>query len=286
MSDSERAHNGQTKIDRYKWSVIDEMGEFKLIQKESLNVDQAYQRARNDKKAQTIASAFNWRQFGVLMVSRREDGSMWVYDGQHRLDAALKRSDVTHVPCLIFRHVSVKNEARSFVDGNSNRIMVGAQDKFRALGVAEDEVALYVQDLAMRHGITFVRSSVTTPLSTRSVAWFLKRASDPRNRNALESVTAVVAQLCATQAVPILEVLLEGIWTIAQSDISLVDPKMRHRMGIVGARGLVQAAQTAAAYYAKGGGRVYAEGMLNAINKGQRKTFKLRDSEAESGEPS
>ena len=227
---------------------------------------------------------FSWKRFGVLCVSRRPDGTLWLFDGQHRHGAAMRRSDVTHLPCIVFRHAAVKDEARGFLDVNTTRATVGAYDKFRALVVARDPTALWVVELGARLGIEFVKSKTTSPCATRSVGWFLRRAR-PDDRTRLEEVAKTAAYLCSAEASPIVDVLLEGLWCISANCSSLTDKRLRHRIGVVGARALVQAAQSAAAYYAKGGLRVYGEGMLNAINKGQRKLFKMRE-EVNSGESS
>src|SRR4051794_31726791 len=100
MNVSEKTHRGTDKIRQYGWTADNVPGKLIYLPKESLQVDPTYQRPLNDRKRLRIASAFNWAAFGVLICARRPDGTIWVIDGQHRLSAAMSRSDVRDVPVI------------------------------------------------------------------------------------------------------------------------------------------------------------------------------------------
>ncbi len=58
--------------------------------------------------------------------------------------------------------------------------------------------------------------------------------------------------------------------------MDLTDARLRQRILVRGARSLVEEAGRASALYVNGGERVWAIGMINAINKGLRYKFKMR----------
>jgi len=73
-----------TKVDRYGWTIKDQPGFMKEINKSLLNVDMQYQRHANKSKVLTISSEWSWIACGVVVVAFR-DGKYWVMDGQHRV---------------------------------------------------------------------------------------------------------------------------------------------------------------------------------------------------------
>jgi hypothetical protein len=72
---------------------------------DELNIDDAYQRSIDTGPSrsliQKIAKGWDWRMCLPLVVSKREDGSLWVLDGQHRLAAAKVRGDIPYLPCCV-----------------------------------------------------------------------------------------------------------------------------------------------------------------------------------------
>jgi hypothetical protein len=141
------------KQDAYNWERLDSQGEFSMIEKGRLNVDHQYQRDNISKsRVLVIAAYFSWIAFGVLVVGRRSDGTLWVVDGQHRKLAADRRSDVTVLPCLVFDMEEIKREAQAFLAANTVRGPVKTLDKFRALVLSGEVVAIAVQSLVSTTG--------------------------------------------------------------------------------------------------------------------------------------
>lgn len=83
-------------------------------------------------------AAFDANQLGVICVSRRADGSLWLIDGQHRVELirAVGWGDQA-LYCEIFEGLTVQQEAAMFLVRN-DRISVRAFDKFTA-GVTAGE---------------------------------------------------------------------------------------------------------------------------------------------------
>jgi hypothetical protein len=85
-----------------------------------LRVDPRYQRQLDMKRVRKMAKDFDLDAFGVLYVSRRADGGLWLIDGQHRQAVMFEigYSDQS-VPCLVFDGLAFEQEARIFRLANS-----------------------------------------------------------------------------------------------------------------------------------------------------------------------
>ena len=135
---------GVDKVKRYGWSVQDAPGEMRLLHKDMLQIHPAYQRDLVPQKVSEISAAWSWVALGALVVGER-GGEFWVIDGQHRAAAAKRRSDITHLPCVVFKTADVKQEARGFLTIQTMRKPVTAVAKQKAMVTAGDEVAGFVQ---------------------------------------------------------------------------------------------------------------------------------------------
>ena len=252
----------------YKWELVDEPGELMMVEKWKLHVDTDYQREGNGAKILEIASKWSWLAFGALIVARRE-GKLWVVDGQHRMLAAMKRSDIKTLPCVVFRSKGQSREARGFYDSNSNRKPVSAISKFRALVVAGDETALFVKGILDERGIIVGKES-DHPHVLRCIhrAQVLARI----DKDAFTEVLDFIVKLCGNTT-GIHEQLLGGIYYMHKNcGAGLRDSRLKDRLLTVGVLRLVESATRAAAYFAKGGPKVWAQGFLDAVNKGLRET--------------
>lgn len=127
-----------------------------------LLIDEDYQRSLDhpisEKLIRTIAETWDWRLCGPLTVSKRADDNLYVIDGQHRLAAARIRNDIPHLPVLISRFESVKEEARLFVAINTARRQPTQLDKFHAKLIIGDEEAIEINDIVSSVGLKVGRS--------------------------------------------------------------------------------------------------------------------------------
>lgn len=264
---------GRDKILHYNWKVIDEPGKLIWILKTALNVDPSYQRAHSNKQATDLASEWSWVACGTITVGVREDGTYVVIDGQHRVMASKKRSDITELPCISFRVSSVSQEAINFVRTNTNRRNVQSLDKYKALIIARDETALYLQTVFEKYGIK-ISSSVKSPKTIKSVALCYKLAETDKNR--LENVIEFLSILCKES--PINEKLIHGLYYISKNlTIDLTDHKLRQRILKYTPSDLTRGATQSAAYFAEGGARVWAMGILNVVNSGLHNKYRFKD---------
>jgi len=279
MDLTETVRIGGDKIKRYGWTVQDAPGEMRLLHKDLLQIDSAYQRDLVAQKVSEISAAWSWVALGALVVGER-DGEFWVIDGQHRAAAAKRRSDITHLPCVVFKTSDVKQEARGFLTIQTMRKAVTALAKQKAMVTAGDEVAAFVQQTIDGLGLQ-MKSNASAVGSLKCVAWCLRRAAD--DKQTFTKVLGIGAGLFAQDNMPIAERVLEGLWILnARCGDGLADPRLVKRLREKGGRALLDAANRAAAYYAAGGSKVWALGMLGEINKGlqERRRFTMDGVEA------
>lgn len=264
--------NGVDKKTRYGWVTKDEPGVLKYLHKDALQIHPAYQRDVILQKVKEITAQWSWVGAGVIVVGER-GGEYWVIDGQHRVTAAKRRSDITLLPCVVFQTEDVKQEAIAFLDLNTGRKPVSSLGKFKAMIAAGDEAAITVNRVLEELGVT-TAPTATKGKELKSVAWAVKKAGE--NAEKFKLVMRTAAEL--SHDMPIQHRLLDGLWYInerLQGGIS--DKRFNERLHSVGARRLIEGANKAAAYFVAGGASVWATGMMEEINKGLHKKFTLRD---------
>lgn len=135
-------------------NLVCEKGEFMHIDKREIYVDESYQRMPG--KADAIAKAFSWRAFGIISIAIRENKYI-AFDGQHRVEAACMRPDITELPCMVFSSDGAHQEARDFISIQRNRRKVDAIDQFRAKLVAMDEDAMEINNIVISCGYVIAR---------------------------------------------------------------------------------------------------------------------------------
>lgn len=265
------SQGNRDKIERYDWRLLDQPGELRMLNKRLLRVDEQYQRDAIEAKVRDIARAWSWLACGAVLVAERE-GLYFVYDGQHRVLAALRRSDIENLPCVVFRTAGAKEEAEAFLRANRNRKPLNGLAKFRAATVAGQPAALLVQQLILDVGRT--PSEVSSGTTVRCLALMMSHAE--RQPDVLKRVWPLIAEVCAGN--PAHERVIEGLLYIENhlpQGESLMDREWRKRALRVSYDGLLNAASRFSAAYAKGGCKVWGLGMVEAMNKGCRTHIKL-----------
>lgn len=259
------------KIERYDWKLMDRPGELRMLNKRLLRVDERYQREATESKVKEIARAWSWLGCGAVLVAER-GGQHFVYDGQHRVLAALRRSDIENLPCIVFRTDGTKEEAEAFLRANKNRKPLNGLAKYRAATAAGQPAALLVQQLIS--GVGRTPSEVSSGTTVRCLALMMLHAE--RQPDVLKRVWPLIAEVCVGN--PTHERVMDGLLYIENhlpQGESLLDREWRKRALRVSYGGLLGAANRFAAAYAKGGAKVWGLGMVEAMNKGFRTHMKL-----------
>lgn len=273
---SDRVSAKLTKIERYGWTVKDKQGTWMMINKNELRIDDEYQRVLIPSKVQEMASSWSWVACGAISVAYRDE-SWWVMDGQHRVMASLRRDDITDLPCLVFEVENIQEEARGFLSLNTLRRPMTSVDRLRARAVAGDEPALQFKVLCDRLGVVLTRNGNQAG-TTKSANWGMRRMEE--DPTATTIVMELATELCKTDHIAVQEKLLGGLWHIHKNcEVGLTNARLRERIKLRGAKALLDGASKAAAYYSRGGEKVWADGMMDSINKGLRTRFKMRGEE-------
>lgn len=263
--------NGKTKAERYGWNRnFGPIGEFRWIPIAELHVDQkAYQREHERKSAnQKIASGWTWIGCGVLIVSERDDGSLWVVDGQQRLLSAKRRNDpnLFELPCFVFCGINIEAEADGFIKINTARGPVSAAAKFKAAITSGDPVSKAIQDMLESDGYSVVEKSVAK--FTVSFAASLDREYRLNEQNCREA-WAMCVELFEGENVK--ENVFSALCYLEshlkkRTSFCLRTHWVRESLLRSGFKKLQQSIQQAVAYHGKGGPKVWCEGLLKVVN--------------------
>lgn len=263
---------GNDKIQRYDWTTSGAPGALQSLDKRLLHVNPLYQRDAAEEKVLSMARGWSWVACGAIVVACR-DGIFWVIDGQHRVLAALRRSDIQALPCLVFALADIKSEAQGFIDLNTGRKPVSAIAKQKALVTAGDEAAIFVQQEIDRLGLQ-ISASARASGTIQAIAWCVKRAREDKNKFSM--ILQLVTEISRHEKAPIRERVLDGLWFLDdRMENGLTDKRLLKKIKEKGADALFVAANKAAAYYGSGGAKVWGEGILAELNRGLVHKFEL-----------
>ncbi len=130
-----------------------------------LQVDPAYQRAADGALSRQLivgmVKEWKWPLCQPLVVARRDDGTLWILDGQHRHAGASERGDIPFLPCVILPPIGAQAEARTFLDLNTKRQKLSQTDIFLGMLAAGDEHAKTTAALITQTGWRVVRTTTT-----------------------------------------------------------------------------------------------------------------------------
>lgn len=255
-----------SKVDKFGWSIKDQPGIFMNIEKTSLNVAggaAGYQRKEIHSKCVNMAREWSWVGCGCLVVAMRPDGSFWIMDGQHRKGAAMLRSDITELPCLVFEVSEIKEEARGLEQLNINRKPFGSHDRFRVALVRGDAFALEAIRLAQQVGRT-IRPGADAA-SIDCVGAMMNCITD--NLPAFQNIWPICDQVCAGEGIH--GDIVKGLFYIEkraqQANDTISSPYWRDRILAVGLKGLLARARSMRDALGAGGERATALGFVAAI---------------------
>ena len=271
-------YQGTDKVERYHWAEPGDTGKLMWLDKNNIEVDHKYQREADNDKANRLAADFSWSKFGTLIVGERESGKYFCAEGQHRLLAAQKRSDVQKVPCFVFKSRGSKDEAIVFVGTNVNRKPVPAFAKYKALLVCGDAVAVAVKKLAEQHDRRVESYSQKGTVSCVALLMTLTK----RSPDELARVFPIASAMCNEEGIPdrLLDALVY-IETKLPGGQSLCDQPWRKKLEKMPLAVAMKSMASAAAFHAKGGAKVWASGLMVQLNKHQRRKLLLEGQAAD-----
>lgn len=131
-----------------------------------LNVDSRYQAPLSETRARAIAAAFRRESATAIVVSMRDDGTLWIIDGQTRAAAARKVALKT-ILAWVYTGLSLEEEAALYADANTVRKTPSSKSVFRARLLACEEPYVSINKLVEEAGLSL---SLTNTKSSRSIA--------------------------------------------------------------------------------------------------------------------
>lgn len=268
--------SGKTKVEAYGWKKKDSPGKLLMLPKSMLSVDPSYQRVLRLVKVQKICSNWSWVAFGALTVAKRGDGKYYVMEGQHRLEAALRRSDIKELPCIVFELASVAQEAEGFIDANTKRKAVDALSKHLAGLVAKDPRSLRLEAAINGSGLTLLPAQGGTgnAKTIRCIsAAYTNLDSVPYE--VFTKSLVLCAKLSEKDNVSVDERVLSGLTYLLNKMKGELPEKLESRILARGMTSLKVDAMKASAFFSRGGAKVWAEGILAELNKGLKHKFEI-----------
>lgn len=264
------------KIKFFKWKMENNPGDLCWKRKTDLIVDHIYQRSLNETKYKKIAANFNWAAFGALIVAQRPDGNLYVVDGQHRLSAAMARSDIEIVPCIVFAfNGDIVNEASDFLTINKNRKPLTGIESFKALVVSENETAKIVQSMINEQGLQVGKTGTSKNVSCVKALMTCVE----NDEETIKRIWPLIARLCRGHTVD--HRIVRGMHFTEKFLVdefgkkrSLTETENRKKLLEIGYDELHKAIYEAVAYHKSACERTWSEGILNAMNHRKRNKLK------------
>ena len=242
--------------------------ELKYVRVDAIHIDEKYQRKLDLKRIDRLKRAYNRGACKAISLSRRSDGTLWVYDGQHTLALAIAAGE-TEVAAVIVDGDQQK-EARWFLLMNGSGVTKATvRDRHRASVAMGDEVASGVDDLLDRYSVSIAkggaRAGATSAIGSIN-GWF--RDSPER----LERVFSVISSIWPTEDGAWTQVVMRGMWDVAADPEQLDQVRMglqKHK--VTPRRVLDTAAGMQAATGVPGGGSGYSAMAIRQLSKTRSK---------------
>ena len=267
-------------------NVINRPGVFLMIPVKDLKVDSEYQRGITGNRVDRIKENWSWVAAGVITVALRGPGAgdYFVIDGQHRV-AAAERAGISELPCLVFESVSHIDEAQGFLDANTSRKAMSVVDRYRALLVVRDPVALQVQALlAVANRVAALGGGANAKKedARRILCLDYMMSAVSVDEETLEKIWPLVNDICDGRLIT--KRILQGLFYTERFlvNTSLLERHWRRRLLQVGYDGISKSIDETCAFEGKTGSAVCAAGVLRAVNRGLRNKLTMTvKSEAE-----
>jgi hypothetical protein len=173
----------------------------------------------------------------------------------------------------VFESVSHVDEAQGFLDTNTSRKAMSVIDRYRALLVVRDPVALKVQALLARAGREASSgggSNAKTADGRRILCLDYVMSAVSIDEETLEKIWPLVIDVCDGRLIT--KRILQGLFYTERFlvNTSLLERHWRRRLLQIGYDGIIKSIDETCAFEGKTGSAVCAAGVLRAVNRGLR----------------
>lgn len=193
------------------------MIELKMVDVNEINVDSNYQRDLNHTRLKALNKAFDQGASKAISLSRREDGTLWVYDGNHTLEI-YKFQHIKHIPATIVSGTAQQEAAWFLLMNGSGSVKANPEQKQQAAYFAGEEIAIEAQALLNSFGIVIAKGGMSAG-KTRSID-FIKtclKSNKPRLLAAMD----MIDQLWCNEKEAWSRTIMRGAWEL--SGLGLID---------------------------------------------------------------
>lgn len=124
------------------------------VKPNDLKIDSSYQRQTSSSKVNAIIRNYNPKAIGVITLSMRENGDLYIIDGAHRVEA-LKKMNLGEydVNSIVYFELSLSDEAELFVLFNNSRTKPKRSDLHKAAVIAGDANSILIDQMLERNGL-------------------------------------------------------------------------------------------------------------------------------------
>lgn len=247
-----------------------------------LRVDHTYQRPLRQPRVDTIAAEFDPEMFGVLHVSRRNDGTHFLVDGQHRVEAARQYlgsgANGQRVECKVYEGLTIQQEARLFKKLNDQTAQT-MFSRFRA-GVragepTETAINKIVEGLGLVVGQASQDRCVTAVGALVQVYRGFSRNAEDKHPELLRMVLSVITSAWGATGDSLNGHIIEGLGrllVVRQRVLDVPDLIKRLAQYPGGPLGLLGKARGRRDIMGGKIGHNVAETIIEAYNRGRRNT--------------
>lgn len=130
--------------------------DFQAVEIDVLQVDHRYQRDLNQNLVEKILADWDFVASDIASISQREDGSLWIIDGQHRA-AAAKLAGETEILAFVYVGLTIEEEADKRLKANNGRAD-SSLERFHAQHTAGKPETLAIVSLCEEFGTKVNRS--------------------------------------------------------------------------------------------------------------------------------
>jgi hypothetical protein len=210
----------------------------RVLDIETIKVGHRYQRQVSESAIEKIMKGYDPKALGIPVIGERDDGTLWVVDGQQRI-AALKRMkdrDRRWVRCEVFASNGPEHEALIFKLINANRTKLTAEQLFHAALVSGDEQCHKLKRIMDEYGMQVMRGRPQTQMTpdaardakrVRTINFLLRvlgRSEQAHNGEpAVRFILNVLSRVWPDDAIKQRSEIVEGLFSFWTNNNGLVD---------------------------------------------------------------
>lgn len=229
----------------------------------SLRVDPTYQRPLDNQRVRRMAKEFDLDALGTIEVSRRNDGQLFVIDGQHRISALFVIGfGEEKVPCLIHYGLSLEEEARIFRMRNT-AVRPNSFAMFRAELAEGGNEAVDIEQTVRRCGLEITQGANRGTIQAVSA---LRRVYRNTGGLVLERTLRLIISAWGTQSFNFQADLLVALALVQKRyGVELDRDRLIHQLGTVTANSLLAQARATKVNITASSGSLWAQALPELI---------------------